>query len=89
MEPKTIVLHTPVTHGDLTISELTFSRPLKGKDMRGIPLSIGMEHLLLLAGRVCGQPPSVMEQLEGDDLLAVLEIVGHFFGNGQLIGRPA
>jgi hypothetical protein len=30
-----------------------------------------------------------MEQLEGDDLLAVLEIVGHFFGNGQLIGRPA
>lgn len=89
MQPKTIVLQHPVSHGAENITELIFSRPMKGRDLRGLPLSMGFEHLLVLAGRLCGQPPSVMEQLEGEDLLTVVETAGVFFGSGRPTGETA
>ena len=39
MQPKTITLRHPVVHGAESITELTFSRAVKGKDLRGLPLS--------------------------------------------------
>lgn len=87
MQPKTITLRHPVVHGAESITELTFSRAVKGKDLRGLPLSMGFEHLLILAGRLCGQPPSVMEQLEGEDLLTVVETAGVFFAPGRPTGE--
>lgn len=89
MHVKTITLQTPITHGSEIITELTFGRQIRGKDLRGLPLTLGFEHLLILAGRLCNQPPAVMEQLEGPDLLAVVETAGVFFGPGLPTGASA
>lgn len=86
MEPIIITLQTPVSLGSESITQLEFTRPLKGKDLRGLPLTLGFEHLLILAGRLCGQPPAVMEQLEGEDLLAAVETAGAFFTPGRPTG---
>lgn len=86
MQPVVITLQTPVSQGTESITTLEFKRPLKGRDLKGLPLEFGFEHLLVLAGRLCGQPPSVMDQLEGEDLLAVVETAGAFFGPGRQTG---
>lgn len=87
--PKIHRLANTIQVGSETIAELTFS-PIKGKHLRGIVFSSkGMlfDDLLTVAGRLCKQPPSVMDEIEGEDLEEVLEIVSGFISSGRKTGK--
>lgn len=84
----TIKLDDPISYGSETIESLELRKP-KAKDMRGLPLQMGMDDMLKLAGRVSGQPDSVIDELSINDLGRVMEIVGNFMGPGRKIGKTA
>lgn len=89
MEPKILKLRYPVGQGETAIAELVFRGPLKGKHMKGMPIGAAMyvEHLLMVGGRLCNQPPSVMGELEGEDLMEALAITSSFLPGGPTIGQ--
>lgn len=86
MEPVTIKLQKPVHHGSETISELVVQRP-KAKHLRMLPAQPKTGDVLDLAAKLCGQPPSVIDELEMEDTSALLEVVGNFMEPGQKIGN--
>lgn len=85
---RTIKLAEPIQFGSETIEELVFRKP-KAKDFRSMPVDPGVGDLLNLAGRLAGQPPSVIDDLSVEDMLAVLEIVEGFIPAGRETGRTA
>lgn len=86
-DPNTVQLAYPITWGSETITALTFRRP-KGKDFRSLPAEgILMGHILDLAARLCGKPGAVMDELDGEDLEAVMELVGGFMPGGSVAGK--
>ena len=84
-DPVTIELEHPIEFGSKTIAELTF-RPIKAKDLRRVkaPDHRRIEMTLELAGYLSGQPTQVIDELEGNDLMKVLDLVADF-----LSGSPA
>src|ERR1044072_4493703 len=69
-------LKKPIENGSEQITELRF-RPLKAKDLRGLPLEgRTMSHILDIVGKVCGQPPHVVDELTPEDFEEVSSIVG-------------
>jgi hypothetical protein len=75
----TLKLATPIKFGNEEITELRF-RNITAKDMRTLPLperrTVG--HHLDLIAKACGQPPGVIDQLEGEDLVGVSALIGGF-----------
>lgn len=86
--PYTLTLATPVAYGSETITSLVFARKPVAKDLRGIRLSEldKGDHLITLASRLTGQPPSVIERLEMADTMACLEVVSGFLPGGPRTG---
>lgn len=82
-----ITLSKPVQHGSETITELDLREPKAG-DMRGMPLQLDWDAMLMLASRCVAQPPSVINELSFADLTAVAEALGDFLGNGLPTGKP-
>lgn len=89
MEPKVLKLKHPIVKGSETIAELEFRGPLKGRHVKGVPVgrAMCMEHILMVGGRLCNQPPSVMDELQGEDLLATMEITSDFLEGGPTTGK--
>lgn len=83
---KVLKLSNPIKFGSEEIKELTFREP-KGKDMRSLPIPPNSGDLLDLAGKLCAQPNSVIDELSGPDVMKVLEIVGGFIQGGQQTGE--
>lgn len=72
-EKTTYQLVHPVEHGNETITEIEM-RPGRLGDLRGTKrklvrdgLEFSVDDLILVAGRMCGQTPSVINKLEGED----------------------
>lgn len=84
--PVTIRLFYPIKFGSDVIEDLVFRRP-KGKDMRDVPSKVAVGDMMKLAARLCGQPPSVMDELEMPDFNRVTEVVGNFLAAGQETGK--
>lgn len=78
-------LKEPVTYGSEIISELKIRKP-KAKDIRKLPQNPSTGDILDLAGRLCGHPPSVIDELSIEDVGDLLEIVGNFMQPGQKTG---
>ena len=81
MEAITIKLKEPITRGTNSeaIQELVFSREPRVGDLKGIKLdNIRTDDLIMVAGRLCNQPPSVMDQLSLADAVAVVEVIMPF-----------
>lgn len=85
MTAKVVKLKTKIQHGSETVAVLEF-QPLKAKHLRKMPMNPGLSDMLNLAGDLCAQPPSVMDELSAEDTAAVLEVVGGFFGSFQPTG---
>lgn len=80
--PKVVKLRHPVEFGnDGTITELTFRRGTFG-DVKGIKLgeAIPLEHIMLLASRLCGRAIGLIERLDSEDAGEVSEIAMLFLG---------
>ena len=71
-EPIVLTLKEPITFGSETLYELSLM-PLKAKHLRGLPAELDMDALLILAGRLTGQPPKVIDELSMMDLQALME----------------
>ena len=87
MERKIVKLRHPITVGTETTQELSF-RPIKGKDMRRIktPAAQSLAMTLELAGYLSGQPTHVIDELQGDDLTEVMQVVTGFLGGSPATG---
>lgn len=89
LKEVTLKLSEPVKFGSEAITELVVKRP-KAKNLRGlvfgndgIPASV----LLDMAVDLCDQPKKVIDELEGDDALRLMEIIGDFLNGGQKTGK--
>jgi len=89
MSTTTFKLNMPVQFGERTITELQLRRP-KGKDLRklkGGETSIG--DILDIASKLAGEPPAVIDELDGEDSLRLAEVIGDFLGNSRRTGSGA
>lgn len=79
-EPKTLTLGTPVKIGESgdEVKELVFSRPLKAKDFKGMPLELGMDQQHQLIARLTGQPLPVILELRARDMMAAMAVLSDF-----------
>lgn len=90
---RAYVLKVPVEQGSVTISELSFRRA-KAKDFRGLALTVNpdgstkivMGDMMNLAARLAGVPPSVVDELDPEDLMEVIGLAVGFIGTGQPTG---
>ena len=85
MESKTVRLSESIKLGSEIIASLEFRKP-RAKDFRTFPQNPNTGDLLNLAGRLCGQPPSVMDELCVEDMVEVLHVVENFIEGGQKTG---
>lgn len=86
MKSVILKLKESVKHGSELISQLEIQRP-KAKHIRALPAEPKTGDLLDLAGKLCGQVPSVIDELSIPDAMALLEIVGNFMEPGQKTGK--
>lgn len=77
-----LTLVEPLEIGGLVKRELTIKRP-KGKHFRKIGERPTTDDLLKLAGKLCGEPDSTIDELDGEDTMALLDIVGKHFESFQ------
>ncbi|MEO1700311.1 MAG: phage tail assembly protein [Planctomycetota bacterium] len=79
-------LHSPITFGSETITELRFREP-KAKDLDDIPAS-GMTFgdLRRLAARLCGHPPTVLAEMSGKDTTEVYAVANELGGGSTPSG---
>jgi len=84
LEPVHVLeLEHPIENGSNIIDKLEFVT-LKGKHLRGLPLAsadgtISLDLMLMLIQRLSGEPPKVIDQLQGNDLMKALKVAGDFF----------
>ena len=84
----TYKLLVPIEFGERTIKELTLERP-KGKHLRNLPQNPSMGHLLDLASKISGEAPPVIDELDGADAMAIVEIIGDFLESSPKTGGAA
>lgn len=78
---RVVKLAVPVRHGDEEILELRFRSGRLG-DLKGITLrpdGMPVDDLLKVAGRLCGQPSTVIEQLDQVDAGEVMGLALDFY----------
>lgn len=81
----TYKLKHPFEWGSETISEIVLNRP-KGKHLKKFGQDIKVGEIIGIASSVSGQAPPVFDEMDAEDYLAVVGIVGDFLGSGQGIG---
>lgn len=84
----TIKLQQPIVFGSETIFELTLHPP-KAKHLRGLSLNMNMDDMFNLAGKLSGQPNSVIDELSITDMQTVTQAISNFLDNGLLIGKTS
>jgi hypothetical protein len=85
---KKLTLKEPIHLGSQLISELEIRKP-KAKDIRPCPTDMQTRDILDLAGRLCAQPPAVIDELSMEDTIALLDIVSNFIKPGPETGLKA
>lgn len=88
MSQKTVKLKDPIQFGSETISELVLQKP-KAKHFRALPTQPDTGDILNLAGKLCGQPPSVIDELSIEDMAAVMEAVSDFLPSSLATGSKS
>lgn len=86
--PFTLELAVPVQFGKETIEALVFQRGtfgvLKGMEVDRAP---NVDDLIVMAARLCGRSPKVIELLDPIDADEVITIALNFFGRCRGAGR--
>ncbi len=68
------------------VKELTLRRP-KLKHLKGINLDqMNGEAIIDLVAKLADIPPSSAEEIDGEDLAAISEVIGGFFGPSRATG---
>ena len=83
---KTIYLVEPINIGGNEITELKIRKP-KGKDFKRLPIEIKtMGDIMDWAARLADEPPSTFDELSGEDVMQIMEVVSDFLPNAPAIG---
>ena len=87
MKSKKFKLSEPVTHGSEEILELDVREP-RAKDLRKFPAQAKtLGEMLDFAAHLCGQPPSVIDQLTLEDAMGLFEVIMDFLPDSLKIGQ--
>jgi hypothetical protein len=87
MEARTYTLKEPIKNGAETIDALVFKAP-KAKHFRQFPAQgATLGDILNLMGKLCDQPPSVIDELSAEDLAEASAIVAGFIPGGLGAGE--
>lgn len=84
-------LKHPVTLGSETFTEVKIGR-IKGKHMRalpGDPKLYTMGVIMDLAAKVMGESSALLDEMDGEDIAEVAELVGERLAGGQQTGATA
>ena len=84
-------LKNPVTLGSETIEEVTIGK-IKGKHLRSLPAdpkSYTMGTMMDLASKVIGESSAVLDEMDSEDLMEVVGLVGEALGAGPTTGTSA
>lgn len=82
-------LKYPMQFGDRDVTELTFNR-LKGKHLKKINLMApSMTDMLDMASKSAGEPPALFDEMDAEDFVGALEVVGGFLGSSLKTGESA
>lgn len=85
---ETIKLGYPIEWHKEEIKELKLQRP-KGKHFKKFPVEPKMGDFLALGVELAGHPPSLADELDGQDVMKVVEVVGNFLGGNSQTGNIA
>lgn len=77
MSKVKVVLKFPVLQGSEEIKELELRRP-KGKDLRKLPAEPATGDVLNLGASLAGVTPSVIDEMDAQDVMALVEVVQSF-----------
>lgn len=80
---KKITLKHPFDFGSETIESIELRRP-KGKDLRTLPAEPNTGDILNLAAKLGGVTPSVIDEMDAEDVMEVVGAVQDFL----LASRP-
>lgn len=87
METKKMKLLEPVNQGSEEINHLEVRKP-RAKDLRKFPTqSKNLGDMLDFAAHLCGQPPSVIDQLGLEDAMNLFEVIMDFLPDSLKIGK--
>ena len=84
--PKTMKLTHPIEIGTETVSELTVRRP-KAKDFRRLPANPAFGDILDMAAKLCDVPASTIDELDPEDLMPLMDMVGDFLPTSLATGK--
>ena len=87
----TLKLENPIrdTNGEVVLEELVFE-PVTAEAVWDMSPQLGMGELLRLAGKLTGQPESLIRKLSGVDVGRVIEVARSFLAEAGLIeAQPA
>lgn len=89
-EGGAVILHLlyPFEFAGQRFESITFKRP-KARHLRGMTSKQSIDETLDFAARLSGQLPAVIDELEGEDCMLMLEVVGDFFSSGPKTGRKS
>jgi len=82
----TVELAYPIEWGEETITAIELRRP-KAKDIEHLAGSPSMKDLLLVAGKISGKVPRLIQELDATDALKLCEVVGDFLDTGRATGK--
>lgn len=84
----TLKLSEPIKYGKDTVYEqLIFKKP-KAKHIKKMDLqNLKMEDVMGLAGKLCGEAPSVLDELGMTDLFALGDVINYFLPDGDSPGN--
>ena len=85
METKIYKLKTAVKWGNDEIKELTFRKP-KGKDLFDLKGEPGVGDIAKIASKLSGVELPVFKEMEVEDFMEVMEIVGNLINPSQATG---
>lgn len=84
IDPTTITLAEPITHGKDTFTALTFARTMRGKDMVAMDaVQGGMRKTYALYASLSGVPLQVFLEMETGDLEQVAQVVAGLTGKSS------
>lgn len=83
---KIVKLKYPYKYGQEEITEITLRRP-KGKDLRKLPAAMDTGDILNLAAALSGHAPSVIDEMDAEDVVEVIEAVSDFLPGSRPTGK--
>jgi len=74
--------------GENLVDEVELKRP-KGKHIKHLDGEVSMSDLLKIASKVSGYTPAFFDELDAEDCLEIVGVIGDFLGSGPEIGKTA